>query len=131
MGPKRRLRDRIGQPATIIGPEARIEGDLAGKGHFLVAGEIRGDADVEGAVTVADGARWQGNIRADDVIVAGTVSGQITARGSLEITASARIDGRISAARVAMAQGSVVEGEVHVAGDGEVRQFEDRRGGAA
>ncbi len=129
MAPKRRLRDRIGQPATIIGPQARIDGDLAGEGHFMVSGQITGNADIRGAVTVADGARWEGDISADDVIVAGEVTGEITARESLEITASARIRGRIAAARVAMAQGSVVDGEVRVMGDGEVKHFDDRRGG--
>lgn len=127
MGPKRRLRDRIGQPATLVGPGARIEGRLGGQGHFLVAGEIVGDADVEGAVTLASGGRWTGNITADDVIVAGTLEGEINARTSLEITAEARVKGRISAARIAVAQGSVVDGEIRVTGEGEVRHFEDRR----
>ena len=127
MAPKRRLRDRIGQPATIIGPQARIDGDLSGEGHFMISGQVTGNADISGAVTVADSGRWEGDIAADDVIIAGEVTGEINARGSLEITASARIRGRIAAARVAMAQGSVVDGEVRMVGEGEVRHFEDRR----
>lgn len=128
IGPKRRLRDRIGQPATIIGAGASIEGRITGKGHFLVSGEIRGDASIEGAVTVAEGGRWDGNIEADDVIVAGSVTGDISARESLEITALARIEGRIRAARIAMAEGSVVDGEIQVVSGEDVSHFEERRG---
>jgi len=127
LGPKRRLRDRIGQPATLVGPEVRIEGRIEGKGHVLVSGTVIGDAEVEGAVTLAEGGRWEGHIQADDVIVAGELKGEISARECLEITARAKIEGRISAGRIAMAEGSVVDGEIRITGDGEIRRFEDRR----
>ena len=135
MGPKRRLRDRIGTPATLVGADARIDGRISGKGHFLVAGTVVGDAEVEGAVTLAAGGRWEGNIEADDIIISGEVRGEVRARGSLEITGQARIQGRIAAARIAVAEGSVVDGEVRVAGDGEprvsgdggIKRFEERR----
>jgi cytoskeletal protein CcmA (bactofilin family) len=138
MGPKRRLTDRIGAPATLVGVDARIEGRISGKGHFLVAGTVVGDAEVDGAVTLAAGGRWEGNIEADDIVISGELKGEVRARGSLEITGQARIQGRIAAARVAMAEGSVVDGEVRVTGDGEVRatgegsvkRFEERRDAA-
>ena len=129
LGQKRRLRDRMGQPATLVGPDVRIEGRIEGKGHVLVSGTVIGDADVEGAVTLAEGGRWEGQIRAADVVVAGELKGEINATDCLEITARAKIEGRISAGRIAMAEGSVVDGEIRITGDGEIKRFEDRRSG--
>jgi cytoskeletal protein CcmA (bactofilin family) len=129
LGQKRRLRDRMGQPATLVGPDVRIEGRIEGKGHVLVSGTVIGDADVEGAVTLAEGGRWEGQIRAADVVVAGELKGEINATDCLEITARAKIEGRISAGRIAMAEGSVVDGEMRITGDGEIKRFEDRRSG--
>lgn len=127
LGPKRRLRDRIGQPATLVGSDVRIEGRIEGKGHVLVSGTVIGDAEVDGAVTLAEGGHWEGHIRAGNVIVAGTLKGEISAGECLEITARARIEGRISAGRVAMAEGSVVDGEIRITGDEEIRRFVERR----
>jgi len=65
---KRRMRDQIGPPATIIGPGASLNGAVQGAGHFLVVGRVTGNADIEGALTLAEGGFWKGDIRADDVI---------------------------------------------------------------
>lgn len=128
-GPARRFRDRIGQPATVIGPEARVEGRITGRGHVLVAGTVEGDAEVEGAVTLAEGGRWEGSVKADDVILAGSFSGDLEARDGLEIAARARVEGRIVAGRLAMAEGSVVDAEIRVTGGGEITRFEEKRKG--
>lgn len=124
---KRRMRDRIGQPATILGAGAKLTGMLQGEGHFLIAGQVVGDADIEGALTLADGGRWQGIIRADDVILAGSLEGELLARGRVEITASARIRGRVVGSGISIAEGAVVEADLQSTGETEVTSFEERR----
>lgn len=123
----RRMRDRIGQPATILGVGAKLTGMLQGEGHFLIAGQVVGDADIEGALTLADGGRWQGIIRADDVVLAGDLEGEVLARGRVEITASARIRGRVVGSGISIAEGAVVEADLQSTGETEVTSFEERR----
>lgn len=126
---KRRMRDRIGPPTTIIGPGATLNGALQGGGHFLVAGRVVGDADVDGALTLAEGGAWRGVIRADDVILAGDLEGQLLARGRVEITASARVQGRVVGSGISISEGAVVEAELQSIGDADIVSFDERRSG--
>jgi len=122
------MRDRIGSPATIIGPGAKLKGKLEGSGPFLVAGHVVGDAAIEGALTLAHGGRWQGVIRVDDVILAGEFDGELLARGHVEITASARVRGRVAAGGIAISAGAVVEADLQSLGDADIVTFDERRG---
>ncbi|MFU8894800.1 MAG: bactofilin family protein [Gammaproteobacteria bacterium] len=124
---KRRMRDRIGPPATILGAGARLTGDLQGEGHFLIAGQVIGNADIEGGLTLAAGARWQGVIRADDVILAGTLEGELLARGRVEITSSARVQGRVVGSGISIAAGAVVEADLQSTGETDIVSFDERR----
>lgn len=124
---KRRMRDRLGPPATIIGPGATLKGSLAGAGHFLVAGCVLGDADIEGGLTLSEGGRWEGVVRADDVVLAGEFDGELLARGRVEVTASGRVRGKVVGGGIAISQGAVVEAELQSLGDAEVVSFEERR----
>lgn len=124
---KRRMRDRIGPPATILGAGARLTGTLQGEGHFLIAGQVVGDADIEGGLTLAEGGRWEGAIRADDVILAGELDGALLARGRVEITSSARIRGRVVGSGISIAEGAVVEADLQSMGDADIVKFDERR----
>ena len=124
---KRRMRDRTGPPATILGPGAVLKGSLEGNGHFLIAGTVVGDADIEGALTLADGGSWHGAIRTDDVILAGEFHGELEARGRVEITASARIKGKVAGAGISISAGAVVEAELQSLDDAEIVSFDERR----
>lgn len=123
------MRDRIGPPATILGPGATLNGKLEGSGHFLVSGQVIGDADIEGGLTLADGGRWKGIIRADDVILAGEMEGELLARGRVEITASARVRGRVVGSGISISAGAVVEAELQSLSEKDIVSFDERRSG--
>jgi cytoskeletal protein CcmA (bactofilin family) len=106
----RRLRDRTGGPPTLINDGCKISGLITGDGDFVVNGEIDGDCDLGGTVTLSKNARWSGMIKAGDVIVAGHVDGDIVASGRVEITNTARITGTVTGEAIAVAEGAVVEG---------------------
>ena len=67
----RRLRDRSTGSATLINEGCKISGLVTGSGTFLINGEIDGDCDVEGTITLAPNGSWKGSIKAVDIIVAG------------------------------------------------------------
>jgi cytoskeletal protein CcmA (bactofilin family) len=123
----RRILDDAGEATTLIGAGCTFRGDFSGKGGFIIGGNIIGDCDIDGTVTLAIGGTWQGNLRALDVIVAGSVQGEVTARGKLEIGATARVEGIVSGAEIAIAQGAVVTGGVHVTGGSGVTRFTEKR----
>ena len=124
----RRLRDRSTRgPATLINDGCKITGLLTGTGNFQVSGEIEGDCDLEGTVTLAKNGFWNGTIKAGHVIVAGHVEGDIIAAGSVEITDTARITGTVSGEAIAVSEGAVVEGQMRTTGQSDPTEFIEKR----
>ena len=123
----RRLRDKASGPATLISEGCRIEGTVTGDGDFLINGEVEGDSNLGGCVTVAERGVWKGTLRANTVIVAGTVDGDIDASGSVEIMSTARIAGTVSGEAIAVAEGAVVQGVMKTAGRSEPVEFIEKR----
>jgi cytoskeletal protein CcmA (bactofilin family) len=106
----RRIRDRSTGPATLISEGCKITGHLTGSGDFMINGEIDGDCDLAGSVTLAAKGFWKGTLKAETIIISGTVEGDIEARGSVEISESARINGTVTGASIAVAEGAIIEG---------------------
>jgi len=123
----RRLRDRTSGAATLINEGCKITGLIAGTGDFLINGEVDGDCDIIGTVTLAHNGLWRGAIKADAVIVSGHVEGDIVAAGKVEITASAKIVGTVSGEAIAVAEGAVVEGVMRTSGQSDPVEFVEKR----
>jgi cytoskeletal protein CcmA (bactofilin family) len=123
----RRLRDRSAGPATLISEGCKISGLITGDSDFQISGEIDGDCDLEGTVTLAKNGIWTGTIKAGNVIVAGQVEGDIVASGMVEITETAKITGTVSGEAIAVAEGAVVEGVMQTTGRSEPKEFTEKR----
>ena len=123
----RRTLDRTSGPATLISESCKIVGLITGSGDFLVNGEIEGECDLRGTLTLARNGIWNGAIKADDVIVAGRLEGDIEARGKVEITDTARITGTVAGEAIAVAEGAVVEGVMKTTGQSEPMPFVEKR----
>ena len=123
----RRLRDRSAGPATLISEGCKISGLITGNSDFQISGEIDGDCDLEGTVTLAKNGSWTGTIKAGNVIIAGQVEGDIIANGMVEITETARISGTVSGEAIAVAEGAVVEGVMQTTGRSEPQEFTEKR----
>lgn len=123
----RRLRDRSTGAATLINEGCKISGTITGNGDFLINGEIDGDSDVQGTITLAQNGVWQGTIKADTVIVSGRVEGEIVATGSVEITPSAKITGTVTGEAIAVAEGAIVDGVMQTTGQIAPTEFVEKR----
>jgi cytoskeletal protein CcmA (bactofilin family) len=124
----RRLRDHSHGPATLISEGCKIKGLITGDGDFLINGEIDGDCDLGGTITLAKAGRWSGTISAANVIVSGYVEGDIIATEKVEITATARINGTVSGESIAVAEGAVVVGAMKTTGKTRPVEFVEKRG---
>ena len=123
----RRMRDRSAGPATLINEGCKITGLLTGNGDFMINGEIDGDCDLEGTVTLAKNGFWRGTIKAGNVVVAGHVEGDIVAAGRVEITDSAKITGTVSGEAIAVAEGAIVEGVMKTTAQEAPTEFVEKR----
>lgn len=123
----RRLRDVTSGPGTLISEGCKIEGSLSGSGHFMINGEVDGECNIEGSVTLAKNGHWKGTICAESIIVAGTVEGDIVASGRVEISDTAKISGTVSGEAIAVAEGAVVEGVMKTTSQAEPVGFVEKR----
>jgi cytoskeletal protein CcmA (bactofilin family) len=124
---KRRIQDSSAGPTTFIAPSTKIVGTISGQGPYVFCGTVEGDCDISGPLTLAEGGRWKGTLKAIDIIVAGTVEGDVVARERVEIAGTARVTGSLSGASIAVAEGAVIEGEIKVTSGAPPVKFQEKR----
>lgn len=112
----RRLRDASSGPATLISEGCKISGTLAGRGDFMISGEIHGDCDLAGTVTITRQGFWKGTLKAAAVIIAGRVEGDIVSDGHVEIGNTANVNGTVTGDTIAVAEGAVMQGTMTTTG---------------
>ena len=125
---KRRITDATEGPTTYIAPSAKLVGKIVGRGTYVFCGSMEGDCDVEGPLTLAEGGRWKGTLRATDVIVAGEVDGDVVATERVEVVGTARITGSLCGHSIAVAEGAVIDGEIKVTSGESPVTFQEKRG---
>lgn len=129
-GFRRRISDAPAGPTTFIAKGSKLTGKLTGEGAYVFCGEMEGDCDINGPVTLAEGGRWVGTLRATEVVIAGKVEGDVIATKRVEIAGTAHIEGSLSGHSIAVAEGAVIEGEIKVANGDEPKRFEEKRAAA-
>ena len=126
---KRRIHDANAGPGTLISEGCKIKGVITGRGNFMINGEVDGECDIEGTVTLTKDGIWRGTIRAVSVIVAGTIEGDVFAATGVEIGDTARVSGSVSGASIAVAEGAIVEGVMQTTGQSTPTEFIEKRQG--
>jgi len=114
--------------STQFGIGALFQGVMRGAGSYLIQGEVVGDGEIEGALVLAAGAYWKGNMTADYVRIDGKVEGDIVARSKIELTASAVVSGDLSAQLIAIEEGSTYQGTINRPRKTQVTRYSERRG---
>ena len=73
---------------TLIGEGSLFEGKIKSQASIRVEGQIVGDIECEGDVTIGENGVARSNIKARNVVLAGKVYGNLQAKGMLTIRAS-------------------------------------------
>jgi cytoskeletal protein CcmA (bactofilin family) len=95
---------------SLIAADVTIEGKIEGAGHVRIAGRFKGDVNVQGNVTIEQGAHVTGQIAAATIMVSGEVHGNITASSRVELLETGIINGDLKAAVLTVAAGSRMRG---------------------
>jgi cytoskeletal protein CcmA (bactofilin family) len=109
-----------GGEARLEGQESLIDSSTAFDGlfkvgnHLRIEGTAKGEIQCEGTLTVAEGATVAAKVEAANVVVAGTLTGQINCRERLQILPSGRVSGMVTTSSLAIQEGALYEGELHM-----------------
>lgn len=102
---------------TRLGADTVLKGTLRFRESVEISGKLEGKIIAEGYLFVRDGAEIRADIRAQDIIVAGTVHGNIEALHRLEILETGRIYGNVRTAQFRVADGVIFEGKCEMIRD--------------
>ena len=86
------------------------------EGSALIDGEIDGEINAKGSLTIGESAVVTAQIRAASVSVAGKVSGDIVATQRIEIGPSGKVSGNITAPALSVQDGALFEGHCSIQG---------------
>ncbi|MDT8384626.1 MAG: polymer-forming cytoskeletal protein [Gammaproteobacteria bacterium] len=120
----RRSLDSVNGFTTSVGPGSVFTGTIGGEGHTIVLGRVEGDSQLNGTLVIGEGGAWLGDVTAKNVVIAGRLEGTVIAQEKIEILSTAQIRGSLTSPVIAIAEGAVHDGEIHM---GQVQRFTDQR----
>ncbi len=101
---------------SLIGQGCRIEGVVLFRGGLridgLIDGDVMADAPAGSWLLLSAPGRIEGDVRAENMVIAGEVVGNLHATGRVELLPRARIIGDIVYDSIAMHAGACVSGKL-------------------
>lgn len=104
--------------ATVIGPEARISGELTSSDNVRVDGKVEGKIKSSKHLIIGENGYVHAEVEAEVVTIRGKLEGDCHAQKKAEITGTGKVFGNINAPVIAVAEGAVFRGASHM---GEVK----------
>jgi cytoskeletal protein CcmA (bactofilin family) len=95
---------------TVIGSGVTVTGNLTSEGDMLIDGLLMGEIITTGDVTIGNNGVVQGNIKALNIVIAGSVTGNATAESETIIRETGQINGDITAAGLTIHTGGIFVG---------------------
>jgi cytoskeletal protein CcmA (bactofilin family) len=95
---------------TLIGEGTLFEGKIKSEASIRIEGQITGDVDCAGDVTIGEHGNVKSNVIARNVILAGTVNGNIICKGKLTIHSTGKLYGNTTAQSLVIAEGGLFQG---------------------
>jgi cytoskeletal protein CcmA (bactofilin family) len=102
--------------ASILGPTLFFKGDLSAEEDLLIQGRVEGSVSHTQRLTVGPQGTVKANIRAQLIIVEGTVEGDLLAERSVFVKESAKVCGNIVAPTVSISEGANFSGSIDMNG---------------
>ncbi|UCD25437.1 MAG: polymer-forming cytoskeletal protein [Gemmatimonadota bacterium] len=100
---------------SILGPGARVKGELEVDGVIKIEGAVDGTVRARGQVLVVKGGKVQGDIYGREVVVGGEVRGGVFADERAEIQATSVINGDITTPQITVLEGGTINGKINMA----------------
>ena len=91
-----------------------LEGTLQITGTFRIDGNVKGNIISEHTVVLGDGAKVEGQIEGNRVVISGRFDGVIFAKGRVEIQAKGVVTGEVHSPCMVIDPGGIFDGRCHM-----------------
>jgi cytoskeletal protein CcmA (bactofilin family) len=102
---------------SLIAADITIEGKIEGGGSVRIAGKFKGDVNVQGDLTIENGAKLTGAVRADKVTIAGELEGNVEEATLVDLLQSGVVIGDVKAGSLSVAAGARLRGQAEFGWD--------------
>jgi cytoskeletal protein CcmA (bactofilin family) len=104
-----------GQDQTSVLAKGLVfNGQLEGNGHIRILGTVKGQIHLDGDCHVEEAGMVDGDVEAENIVLAGRVAGNLSASNRVEVLGSGHVEGDIRVPRIAISDGASINGHVHV-----------------
>ena len=125
MAPDTNRRNRYGSGSITLGPRDSLEGKLVLEGDLQIFGNVQGELQISGDVSLEDGSTVRAGVEANNVSVRGTLEGDVLARGRLLIAGSGGVSGNVRVGRLAVEDGATFNGNISMDAGGSTQAMRE------
>jgi cytoskeletal protein CcmA (bactofilin family) len=104
--------DNASERISVLGPTLQFKGELHADEELLIKGRIEGSITHSQRLTVCPEGTVTANVRAQMIVVEGTVTGDLQAEKSVMVKETAHLRGNITAPSVSIVEGAHFNGGV-------------------
>jgi cytoskeletal protein CcmA (bactofilin family) len=104
--------DNSAERVSVLGPTLHFKGELHADEELLIKGRIEGSITHSQRITVCPEGTVTANVRAQVIVVEGTLTGDLQAEKSVMVKESARLRGNIAAPSVSIVEGAHFTGGI-------------------
>lgn len=115
---KKRL-DKHQNIESVIASGVELKGEINSKGSIRLDGSIDGKANIQGDLILGEKGFIKGEVRAENMVLAGKVEGNINTKGRLEITSSGSLLGDVICSVLIIQEGGILDGSSKMSKIGE------------
>ncbi len=98
----------------FIDKGVKFEGTLEASGVFRIDAQLKGNVISSHSLILGEGARVEGQIEGNHVVIAGKFDGVIFAKGRVEIQAKGVVTGEIHSPCLSIEPGGIFDGQCHM-----------------
>jgi cytoskeletal protein CcmA (bactofilin family) len=105
--------------STVLGKSVRIIGEVSSDDELYLDGDLEGKLNLRNRLTIGPNSKVNANIRAQEVVVFGTVKGNVESESRVSLRTGASIVGDIKTAGIVIEDGAYFKGGIDISRGGE------------
>ena len=100
--------------STFIGADTKLEGTLITRSSVRIDGTVLGGVVADGTIVLSQSGQIQGNVMAENIVVAGVIDGNLTIKDKTNIEPTGEVYGDINTTRILIDEQSVFQGKCNM-----------------
>jgi cytoskeletal protein CcmA (bactofilin family) len=116
---------------TVFGKSMKIIGEVTSDEELYLDGDLDGKLELRNRLTVGPNSKVNANIKAQEIVVFGTIKGNVESESRVSLRTGASIVGDIKTAGIVIEDGAYFKGGIDISRNGESTKAEAKAQGAA